>query len=70
MYDKMDEYIHPHIESEALRVFMCMHIMVTNASTRRWTLTPPKFDEPFDPRLHFEIFGGTDIGWCEGHTPC
>jgi hypothetical protein len=39
-----------------------------NASTKRWTLTLPKFDEPFGARFHFERFLGTDVGRCEGHT--
>jgi hypothetical protein len=36
-----------------------MYIMATNVSTKRWTLTLPKFDEPFSVRFHFERFLGT-----------
>jgi hypothetical protein len=28
----------------------------------RWTLTLPKFDEPFGVRFHFKRFLGTDVG--------
>jgi hypothetical protein len=45
-----------------------MYTMVTNVSTKRWTLTLAKFDEPFDVRFHFERFLGTGVGRCEGHT--
>ena len=31
-----------------------MYTMATNVSTKRWTLTLPKFDEPFGVRFHFE----------------
>ena len=33
---------------------MCMYMMITGASTKRWTLTLPKFDKPFGPWFHFE----------------
>jgi hypothetical protein len=33
--NKMGEYLHPHIELETLRVYMCMYTMVMDASTRR-----------------------------------
>jgi hypothetical protein len=34
-----------------------LHQMVTNVSTKRWTITSyPKFDEPFGVRSHFENF--------------
>jgi hypothetical protein len=33
-----------------------LHTMVTNVSTKRWTLTLLKFDEPFGVRFHFERF--------------
>ena len=52
--DTMGEYLHPRIELETLGAFMCM--MVTSASMKRWTLTLPKFDEPFGARFHFENF--------------
>jgi hypothetical protein len=45
-----------------------MYIMATNVSMKRWTLTLPKFDEPFGVRFHFERFLGTGVGRCEGHT--
>ena len=41
------------VELETLGVFMCMCMTVTGASTKRWTLTLPKFDEPFGARYHF-----------------
>ena len=33
-----------------------LYTMATSVSTNRWTLTLPKFDEPFGVRFHFEIF--------------
>ena len=50
-----------HVEFGTLRVFMRMYMMVTSVPTKRWTLTLPKFDEPFGVRFHFENFflGGT-----------
>jgi hypothetical protein len=36
-----------------------MYTMATSISTKRWTLTLPKFDEPFGVRFHFERFLGT-----------
>ena len=45
-----------------------MYTMATNVSTKRWTLTLPKFDEPFGVRFHFERFLGTGVGRCEGRT--
>jgi hypothetical protein len=30
-----------------------LYTMVTNVSTKRWTLTLLKFDEPFGVRFHF-----------------
>jgi hypothetical protein len=35
-----------------------LYTMVTNVSTKRWTLTLLKFDEPFGVRFHFEKFRG------------
>ena len=43
-----------HVEFGTLRVFMRMYMMVTCVPTKRWTLTLPKFDEPFGVRFHFE----------------
>ena len=40
-----------HVELKTLGVLM--YKMVTNASTKRWTLTLPKFVEPFGARFHF-----------------
>ena len=54
--DTMGEYLHPRIKLETLGAFMYM--IVKNASTKRWTLTLPKFDEPFGARFHFENFCG------------
>ena len=51
-----------HVEFGTLRVFMRMYMMVTSVPTKRWTLTLPKFDEPFGVRFHFEkilFLGGT-----------
>ena len=50
-----------------------LYTMVTIVSTKRWTLTLPKFDEPFGIRFHFErffyfYFLGIDVGRCEGRT--
>jgi hypothetical protein len=57
-----------YVELETLGTFMCMYMMTMDASTRRWTLTSSKIDEPSGPRFHFEKFLGTDVGRCEGHT--
>ena len=62
----MGDYLYPYMELETLRVYTCMYMMDT--STKRWTLTLPKFDEPFGIRFHFEKFLGTDVSWCEGCT--
>ena len=51
-----------HVEFGTLRVFMRMYMMVTSVPTKRWTLTLPKFDEPFGVLFHFEKkknLGGT-----------
>ena len=53
-----DKTIYIPVELETLRVFMCMYMIVTDASTRRWALTLPKFGKPFGPRFHFEKFWG------------
>ena len=44
------------VELETLGAFMYM--MVINALMKRWTLTLPKFDEPFEAQFHFEKFWG------------
>jgi hypothetical protein len=33
-----------------------LYTMATSVSTKRWTLTLLKFDEPFGVRFHFERF--------------
>ena len=33
-----------------------MYTMATSVSTKRWTLTLPKFGEPFGVQFHFEKF--------------
>ena len=33
--DAMGKHLHPYIESETLRVYICMYIMVIDSSTRR-----------------------------------
>ena len=53
-----DTTLYIPIELETLGVFMCMYMTVIGASTKRWTLTLPKFDEPFSARFHFENFFG------------
>ena len=53
-----DMTIYIPVELETLGAFMCMYMMVIDASTKRWILTLPKFDEPFGPRFHFEKFWG------------
>jgi hypothetical protein len=39
-----------------------LYTMATSVSTKRWTLTLPKFDEPFGVWFRFERFLGTDVG--------
>jgi hypothetical protein len=45
-----------------------LYRMTSSVSTKRWTLTLPKLDEPFGVRFHFERFLGTGVRRCEGHT--
>ena len=67
--DKMGEYLYPHTELETPRVYVCMYMLVMGASTRRWILILPKFDEPSSPRFHFwKNFGGTNVGRYESHA--
>jgi hypothetical protein len=47
----MGKYLHPYIESGTLGVYICM-----DSSTKRWTFTLSKFDEPFGVQFHFENF--------------
>ena len=56
--DRMNEYLCPRIELETPRVYVCMYTMVMAMSMRRWTLTSPKFDEPFGLWFHFQKFRG------------
>ena len=56
------------VELKTLEVFMCMYMMVTSVPIKRWTLTLPKFNEPFGAQFLFERFLGINVGWCEGHT--
>ena len=44
----MGEYLHSYIEFRTLRVHTCM-----DSSTKRWTFTLSKFDEPFGVQSHF-----------------
>ena len=39
--DTIGEYLHPYIELETLRVYMCMYTMVMDASTSVITLFLP-----------------------------
>ena len=50
----MGEYLHLYIELGFLKVYTHMYIM--DKSTKRWTSTPPKIDEPFGVRFHLENF--------------
>ena len=54
MGKKMGKYLHPYIELRTLRVHT-----YTDSSTKKWTFTLSKFDEPFGVRFHFfrKIFG-------------
>ena len=52
--DIMGEYLHPYIESGTLRAYTCMYTI--DKSTKRWTLTSLKIDEPFGTRFRFEKF--------------
>jgi hypothetical protein len=52
----MGKYLHPYIESGTLRAYTCMYTI--DKSTKRWTLTSLKTDEPFGARFHFEKFRG------------
>ena len=49
-----DKTVYIPVELETLGAFMYM--MVITASMKRWTVTLPKFDEPFGARFHFEKF--------------
>jgi hypothetical protein len=54
--DTMGKHLHPYTELETLRVYMCVHMM--DKSTKRWTLTSLKIDEPFGTQFYFEKFWG------------
>ena len=45
------KHLYSYIELRTLRVRTC-----TDLSTKRWTFTLSKFDEPFGVRFYFEIF--------------
>jgi hypothetical protein len=47
-HNAMGEHLYPYIGAETLRVYICM-----DSSTKRWTFTLSKFDEPFGVRFHF-----------------
>jgi hypothetical protein len=66
--DIVGEYLHPYIELGTPRVYTCMYITVMDSSSKRWTFTLSKFDEPFGVWFHFERFLRTGVGWCEGRT--
>jgi hypothetical protein len=57
-----------NVKFGTLGVLMRMYMMVTFIPTKRWTLTLPKFDEPFGVWFRFERFLGTCVGRCEGRT--
>ena len=50
----MGEYLHLYIELGFLKVYTHMYSM--DKSTKRWTSTPLKIDEPFGVRFHLENF--------------
>jgi hypothetical protein len=52
----MGKHLHPYTESGTLRAYTCM-----DSSTKRWTFTLSKFDEPFGVRFYFERFLRTDV---------
>jgi hypothetical protein len=52
----MGQHLHPYIESGTLRAYTRMYTI--DKSTKRWTLTSLKIDEPFGARFHFEKFRG------------
>jgi hypothetical protein len=52
----MGKYLPPYIESGTLRAYACVY--TTDKSTKRWTLTSLKIDEPFGAQFHFEKFQG------------
>jgi hypothetical protein len=52
--DAMGEHLYPYIGAETLRVYICVWTRIK--STKRWTFTLSKFDEPFGVRFHFENF--------------
>jgi hypothetical protein len=62
----MGDYLHSRTELETLRIYMCTFMM--DKSTKGWTLTSLKIDEPFGLWFHFERFLGNNVGRCEGHT--
>jgi hypothetical protein len=64
----MGEYLHPHIELETPRVYVCMYTMVMDASTRRWILILQNLTSLSAAVPFLENFGGTDVGRCESHT--
>jgi hypothetical protein len=55
--DTMGKYLHSYVGLRTLRIHTC-----TDSSTKRWTFTLSKFDEPFGVRFYFERFLRTDVG--------
>jgi hypothetical protein len=47
----MGQHLHPYIESGTLRAYTCMYTI--DKSTKRWTLTSLKIDEPFGASVLF-----------------
>ena len=54
--DIVGEYLRPYTELRILRIHTC-----TDSSTKRWTFTLSKFDEPFGVRFYFKRFLRTDV---------
>ena len=50
------EYLHSYTKFRTIKVYTC-----TDLSTKRWTFTLSKFDEPFGVRFYFERFLRTDV---------
>ena len=66
--DIMGEYLHPYIESGALRV-LYVYVLWLQTHQRRDGLSHYQNSTSllaFDSI--FERFLGTDVGWCEGRT--
>jgi hypothetical protein len=55
--DAMGKHLHPYIELETLRAYICMYTMVTDSVNEEIdSHITENFDEPFGAQFHFFFF--------------